>query len=925
MAMELSRALPGGGFLSSGSGGRGGRGGRGAGGGRGGGRGGRGSNGGRGSRGARGGGRGGGRGFAVKEQDRGESARSSDRGFNRHHGSKDGNESTPPPDATQRVVSSRLIVRNLPKHLTDKRLREHFSAKGEVTDVRIMKTRDGASRQFGFVGFKTEASAKAARHHFNETYIDTSRVSVEMAVQAGDNHLARPWSQHSEGSSKYEKLHGRGEVAGAANTGKRKREGSSVTIDVSTKSETAKLLQAVYGDDAKLREFVEAHESRGKVPVWGNAVGGTGNGTKKTAKRAATVKVNERQSKKAGGEDAAMLKQTHVMFASESESDEEYEDLPAAVEADKSSLAFDSNVDDMAWLRSKSQKADTQADDGSESLDEDEDGTDEAPKAGASGAEADSDASMAAATAARERKAMEAAMERDEKKRLAVSQPRLNSRASEFAANAPEADVGETGRLFVRNLPFVATEEELEAYFEKWGQLVEVHIIRDRETKSSRGLAYVQFVLPQHAVKAMAEADGKIFQGRLLHVLPGAAQKVYEQHPGAKNGDGSSEGGLYKHQKKAEQREDKELEYNWNSLFMSSNAVADAMSNQLDVTKADVLGRDVAGSAAVRLALGETQVLEETRQMLEDQGLAVPGSSGTEGNGQTTTVLRDKDGKVKRSTTAVLVKNIPFSTTEEELTTLFEGAGGPVARVMLPPSKTLALVELVEPSDAKRAFKRLAYKNFKKLPLFLEWAPLAAEQAARDAKPENTAAAQVDENATDEEEEASYVDSKMEDDISEDSRTLFVKNVNFKTKEETLTQVFEKVLGKGSVRAVSLPKHAAKGGGSVMLPTGFGFVEMNSDDNARKALRRLQATEVDGHKLQLSLSEKSSTSEKQQAKGRSRLSSAPTSKLLVRNVPFEATKKELRELFATFGQVKSLRLPQKFDHTHRCVQSASRV
>ena len=73
----------------------------------------------------------------------------------------------------------------------------------------------------------------------------SSRVSVEMAVQAGDNHLARPWSQHSEGSSKYEKLHGRGEVAGAANTGKRKREGSSVTIDVSTKSETAKLLQAV--------------------------------------------------------------------------------------------------------------------------------------------------------------------------------------------------------------------------------------------------------------------------------------------------------------------------------------------------------------------------------------------------------------------------------------------------------------------------------------------------------------------------------------------------------------------------------------------------------------------------------------------------------------------------------------------------------
>jgi multiple RNA-binding domain-containing protein 1 len=592
----------------------------------------------------------------------------------------------------------------------------------------------------------------------------------------------------------------------------------------------------------------------------------------------------------------------------------------AEVEADKSSLAFNNEVDDMAWLKSKSQKSDSAHpdDDSSEELDDDSsEGT--ATDIGEVATKGDT---AAAETAAREKKAMEAALQRDAAKALAASQPRLNSRAAEFAANAPEADVGETGRLFVRNLPFVATEEELESYFEKWGQLVEVHIMRDRETKSSRGLAYVQFVLPQHAVKAMAEADGQIFQGRLMHVLPGATQKVYDQHPGAKNGDGSGEGGLYKHQKKAEQREDKELEYNWNSLFMSSNAVADAMSNRLDVTKADVLGRDVGGSAAVRLALGETQVLGETREMLEEQGLAVPGSSGVDG--EESTVQRDKDGKVKRSSTAVLVKNIPFSTTEEELTTLFQDAGGPVARVVLPPSKTLALVELVEPSDAKRAFKRLAYKNFKKMPLFLEWAPLAAEEAARQAKPDSAAdgaaATAADGDATDEEAETAHVGANMEDEGGgEDNRTLFVKNVNFKTKEETLTEVFEKVLGKGSVRAVSLPKRAAKGAGkgAVMLPTGFGFVEMNSDGNARKALRRLQATEVDGHKLQLSLSEKSNAPEKQQANGRSRVSSAPTSKLLVRNVPFEATKKELRELFATFGQVKSLRLPQKFDHSHR--------
>ncbi len=40
-------------------------------------------------------------------------------------------------------------------------------------------------------------------------------------------------------------------------------------------------------------------------------------------------------------------------------------------------------------------------------------------------------------------------------------------------------------------------------------------------------------------------------------------------------------------------------------------------------------------------------------------------------------------------------------------------------------------------------------------------------------------------------------------------------------------------------------------------------------------------------------------------------------KLLVKNVPFEASKAEVRELFAAFGQVKSVRMPSKFDGTHR--------
>lgn len=42
---------------------------------------------------------------------------------------------------------------------------------------------------------------------------------------------------------------------------------------------------------------------------------------------------------------------------------------------------------------------------------------------------------------------------------------------------------------------------------------------------------------------------------------------------------------------------------------------------------------------------------------------------------------------------------------------------------MLPPTKTLALIDFAESADARRAFKSLAYKRFQSVPLYLEWAP----------------------------------------------------------------------------------------------------------------------------------------------------------------------------------------------------------
>ena len=57
--------------------------------------------------------------------------------------------------------SSRLVVKNIGGHVTEKRLREHFAQKGEVTDAKIM-FKGLSNRHFGFVGFRSEKEAAIA-------------------------------------------------------------------------------------------------------------------------------------------------------------------------------------------------------------------------------------------------------------------------------------------------------------------------------------------------------------------------------------------------------------------------------------------------------------------------------------------------------------------------------------------------------------------------------------------------------------------------------------------------------------------------------------------------------------------------------------------------------------------------------------------
>ena len=114
------------------------------------------------------------------------------------------------------------------------------------------------------------------------------------------------------------------------------------------------------------------------------------------------------------------------------------------------------------------------------------------------------------------------------------------------------------------------------------------------------------------------------------------------------------------------------------------------------------------------------------------------------------------------------------------------------------------------------------------------------------------------------------------------------------------------------MKAAPLKKSGAAG---EPLSMGYGFVEFGTEEEALNAMRSLQGKLVDGHALSIKLSTKNLSSKANAPADTS--TSSKNTKIMVRNVPFEATRSELLKLFGAFGQLKKVRLPKKIDGTHR--------
>ena len=85
----------------------------------------------------------------------------------------------------------------------------------------------------------------------------------------------------------------------------------------------------------------------------------------------------------------------------------------------------------------------------------------------------------------------------------------------------------------------------------------------------------------------------------------------------------------------------------------------------------------------------------------------------------------------QRSNKIILVKNIPYEITSEQLLTLFSYYGH-VTQSILPDTKSIAVIAFESPQHASNAFKNLSYYVYKNEPLYLEWAPESLLQTAEE-------------------------------------------------------------------------------------------------------------------------------------------------------------------------------------------------
>ncbi|KAI0852484.1 RNA-binding domain-containing protein [Daldinia vernicosa] len=104
----------------------------------------------------------------------------------------------------------------------------------------------------------------------------------------------------------------------------------------------------------------------------------------------------------------------------------------------------------------------------------------------------------------------------DEGDRAAVEEAIESAGRTGSTANDPE-DL--SNKIFIRNLPYEATDDLIKEAFNKYGEIIDFRLGRD-PSGASKGYGFITFSTAEAATRAIEEADNSFWQGRRLFVQP---------------------------------------------------------------------------------------------------------------------------------------------------------------------------------------------------------------------------------------------------------------------------------------------------------------------------------------------------------------------------------------------------------------------
>jgi len=99
------------------------------------------------------------------------------------------------------------------------------------------------------------------------------------------------------------------------------------------------------------------------------------------------------------------------------------------------------------------------------------------------------------------------------------------------------------GKIYVANISFTATEQDIRDLFSDYGEVVSVKIITDKFTGQSKGFGFVEMGSESDAKKTISELNSKPFMGKTLAVAEARPQQPrtgFQERKGGFGGGRSS-------------------------------------------------------------------------------------------------------------------------------------------------------------------------------------------------------------------------------------------------------------------------------------------------------------------------------------------------------------------------------------------------